>query len=265
MHSLCSPPTSSPCATLPPINTEAPGRPVPPPDAAHTQDPELILLLSNPAIMNGFESDMHTRRQMEEQPTLTDIPAPNSHALTTPRYLLPPVLTLLNTQSVQTAQQATTLIAVLTWFFNNLPIAAFPLPLQPAMLLLQCLILFVSYISTFVSWSWGTICGFDRGHGMILTATWLLPIVLTPGTWHPSSSSSSLPPLSSPSSSSPPLLAFILLPPSHLPAPPLHLCPPLHSPTSSNPTAHSHSPALPWPYPPAPIFILPSFLPTQPP
>ncbi|KAJ7649177.1 hypothetical protein B0H17DRAFT_1022494 [Mycena rosella] len=133
-------------------------------------------------------------------------------------YLPPPVLALLDAQSVETAQQATTLTAALTWFFSNLPIAAFPPPLQPAMLLLQRLIPFGSYIGTFVSWSWGTIRGFDRGHGVILTATWLLPIALIPGTWHAPSSPSSPPP-SSPSYSSPPPHPAFILPPSFAPVP----------------------------------------------
>ncbi|KAJ7043013.1 hypothetical protein C8F04DRAFT_925263, partial [Mycena alexandri] len=99
-------------------------------------------------------------------------------------YLPPPVLAILDDQSVEAARQATTLTAALTWFFGNLPISTFPPPLQPAMILLQRLVPLVSYLGTFISWSWSTIRGFDRGHGVILTATWLLPIALIPGTWH---------------------------------------------------------------------------------
>ncbi|KAJ7460887.1 hypothetical protein B0H11DRAFT_1682714, partial [Mycena galericulata] len=98
-------------------------------------------------------------------------------------YLPPPVLAILDDQSVEAARQATTITAALTWFFTNLPISTFPPPVQPAMILLQRLVPFISYIGTFISWSWTTIRGFDRGHGVILTATWLLPIALIPGTW----------------------------------------------------------------------------------
>ncbi|KAJ7184409.1 hypothetical protein C8R46DRAFT_862279, partial [Mycena filopes] len=98
-------------------------------------------------------------------------------------YLPPPVLAILDDQSVEAARQATTLTAALTWFFSNLPISTFPPPLQPAMILLQRLVPLVSYLGTFISWSWSTIRGFDQGHGVILTATWLLPIALIPGTW----------------------------------------------------------------------------------
>ncbi|KAJ6531248.1 hypothetical protein B0H19DRAFT_1190947 [Mycena capillaripes] len=99
-------------------------------------------------------------------------------------YLPPPVLAILDDQSVVAAQQTTMITAALTWFFTNLPVSAFPPPLQPAMILLQRLVPLVSYLGTFISWSWGTIRGFDRGHGVILTATWLLPIALIPSTWH---------------------------------------------------------------------------------
>ncbi|KAF8191497.1 hypothetical protein K438DRAFT_1720938 [Mycena galopus ATCC 62051] len=99
-------------------------------------------------------------------------------------YLPPPVLATLDDQSVEAAQQATVITAALTWFFTNLPVSTFPPPLQPAMILLQKLVPLVSYLGTFISWSWGTIRSFDQGHGVILTATWLLPIALIPGTWH---------------------------------------------------------------------------------
>ncbi|KAF7305198.1 hypothetical protein MKEN_01235000 [Mycena kentingensis (nom. inval.)] len=96
----------------------------------------------------------------------------------------PPAMQVLDDQSVEAAKQTTIITAALVWFFSNLPIASFPPPLQPAMLLLQRLAPLVSYLGTFISWSWSTIRGFDNGHGVILTATWLLPIALIPSTWH---------------------------------------------------------------------------------
>ncbi|KAJ7611632.1 hypothetical protein FB45DRAFT_312905 [Roridomyces roridus] len=114
-------------------------------------------------------------------------------------YLPPPVLSILDDQSVEATRQATTITAALTWFFTNLPISTFPPPLQSAMFLLQRLVPFISYIGTFISWSWSTIRGFDRGHGVILTATWLLPIALIPSTWH----ARDVPPPSSPASPMP--------------------------------------------------------------
>ncbi|KAF8191491.1 hypothetical protein K438DRAFT_1720930 [Mycena galopus ATCC 62051] len=113
-------------------------------------------------------------------------------------YLPPPVLATLDDQSVEAAQQATVITAALTWFFTNLPVSTFPPPLQPAMILLQKLVPLVSYLGTFISWSWGTIRSFDQGHGVILTVTWLLPIALIPGTCH----ARDVPPPPSPASES---------------------------------------------------------------
>ncbi|KAJ7221659.1 hypothetical protein GGX14DRAFT_353190 [Mycena pura] len=123
-------------------------------------------------------------------------------------YLPPPVLAILDDQSVEAAKQATVLTAALTWFFTNLPVSSFPPPLQPAMILLQRLVPFISYLGTFISWSWGTIRGFDKGHGVILTATWLLPIALIPGTWH----GRDVPPPSAPVSPAPSFPPLLLLP-----------------------------------------------------
>lgn len=76
----------------------------------------------------------------------------------------------------------------------------------------------MGYVGGFIAWSWNTIQGFDKGtlyltasspwhglrfpllkgQGVTLSATWLLPIALIPGTWSyvnppdsPSSGSSS--------------------------------------------------------------------------
>ncbi|KAJ7090396.1 hypothetical protein B0H15DRAFT_263552 [Mycena belliarum] len=159
-------------------------------------------------------------------------------------YIPPPVLDILDDQSVEAAKQATTLTAALTWFFSNLPITAFPPPLQPAMLLLQRLTPVTSYIGTFISWSWSTIRGFDRGHGVILTATWLLPIALIPGTWHardvppPTNSSSPTPGSESGSAVFVPLSPppYVELDPELLlPIPPAPMLPPVPLPPDDAP------------------------------
>jgi hypothetical protein len=74
--------------------------------------------------------------------------------------------------------------------------------LQPAVLILQTIVPFVGYIGAFIAWSWSAIKDFDKGsllsaqrmflaeltktntgNGVTLTATWLLPVALIPGTW----------------------------------------------------------------------------------
>ncbi|KAG7093265.1 hypothetical protein E1B28_006948 [Marasmius oreades] len=59
----------------------------------------------------------------------------------------------------------------------------FPAPMQPALLLLQHIVPFVGYTGTLVTWSCSAIKSYDVGYGVILSATWILPVALIPGTW----------------------------------------------------------------------------------
>ncbi|KAF9445447.1 hypothetical protein P691DRAFT_805667 [Macrolepiota fuliginosa MF-IS2] len=168
------------------------------------------------------------------------------------RMFLPPsALDILDDKHLEAAKRAAMITTALTWFFNNLPINSLPIALHPPLLLLQHIAPYLGYIGTFMSWSWSTIKSYDQGFGVILTATWLLPIALVPGTWferdwpaspHPPGSTP-LPP--EPSSS--PL-------PSNTPA---SLPPTLHSPSMTPlvPTPIStlvaELPALPTPNPPS--------------
>lgn len=70
----------------------------------------------------------------------------------------------------------------LTWLFNNLPVDDFHIALRPALQLLRHILLYAKYIGNIISWSWGTIKSYDKGFGVTLTAMWLLPVVLVPGT-----------------------------------------------------------------------------------
>lgn len=79
------------------------------------------------------------------------------------RYLPPPVLDILSDKQLEATKRAAMLTAALTWFFGHLPINALPLPMRPALLLLQTLVPYVGYIGTFISWSWSTIKSYDTG------------------------------------------------------------------------------------------------------
>ncbi|KAG6860046.1 hypothetical protein C0995_016502 [Termitomyces sp. Mi166 len=98
-------------------------------------------------------------------------------------YLPAPVMDTLGDKSMEYAKRTATITTALTWFFHNLPLTALPPAVRPAVLLLQTLIPYIGYLGSFISWSWGTIQSYDYGHGVILTATWLLPIALIPSTW----------------------------------------------------------------------------------
>lgn len=98
-------------------------------------------------------------------------------------YLPPPVLSILSDKQLEATKRAAMITTALTWFFGHIPITALPPQIQPAILLLQKLVPFVGYIGTFISWSWSTIKSYDIGYGVYLTATWILPVALIPGTW----------------------------------------------------------------------------------
>jgi hypothetical protein len=41
----------------------------------------------------------------------------------------------------------------------------------------------LGYIGSFIGWSWGAVRAFDKGNGVVLSATWLMPVAVIPGTW----------------------------------------------------------------------------------
>ncbi|KAK0211099.1 hypothetical protein DFS33DRAFT_1240236, partial [Desarmillaria ectypa] len=99
-------------------------------------------------------------------------------------YLPPPILAILSQEQLEASKRAAMIASALTWLFTHIPISLFPPPVQPALLLLQKIVPYLGYIGSFISWSWSTIKGYDvAGYGVILSATWLLPVALLPGTW----------------------------------------------------------------------------------
>ena len=78
---------------------------------------------------------------------------------------------------VQQAEKIANLInTVLTTMLNHIGNLPIPLPLQAAVQILKAIAPSTSYIATFIGWSWDEIKSFDEGHGVELSATWLLPI-----------------------------------------------------------------------------------------
>lgn len=93
--------------------------------------------------------------------------------------------------------------SALKWLLDHVPVALIPPQFQLALSLLRGLVPLLGYIGGFIAWSWSAIRVFDRGtpptvltsppcaiqvllligRGVTLTATWLLPIAIIPGTW----------------------------------------------------------------------------------
>ncbi|OCH87479.1 hypothetical protein OBBRIDRAFT_736075 [Obba rivulosa] len=101
-------------------------------------------------------------------------------------YLPPPVLDILNNQRIEATKRAAIITTALKWLLDHIPASAVPLQLRPALELARALVPYLVYVGGFIAWSWTTIKGFDKGHGVVLSATWLLPIALIPGTWEES-------------------------------------------------------------------------------
>ncbi|KAH7925522.1 hypothetical protein BV22DRAFT_1033891 [Leucogyrophana mollusca] len=98
-------------------------------------------------------------------------------------YLPPPVLDVLNNKRLEATKRAAMITTALKWLLDHLPIKLVPPQFRPAMTILRRLVPYLGYIGGFVAWSWSAIKTFDKGNGVILTATWLLPIALIPGSW----------------------------------------------------------------------------------
>ncbi|KAL0950764.1 hypothetical protein HGRIS_007532 [Hohenbuehelia grisea] len=99
-------------------------------------------------------------------------------------WLPPPVLDILNNKQIEATKRAAMLATALTWVVTNIPISMVPLPLQPALLILQRIVPYVGHVALDSSF----VCSmahayWNAGRGVILTATWILPVALIPGTW----------------------------------------------------------------------------------
>ncbi|KAJ8072270.1 hypothetical protein PM082_015829 [Marasmius tenuissimus] len=98
-------------------------------------------------------------------------------------FLPPPVMSVLSDKTIEAAKRAALITTALTWTFAHLPMDMVPAPMRSALLMLQLLVPYLGYMGTFISWSWSTIKDYDVGYGTILSATWVMPVALIPGTW----------------------------------------------------------------------------------
>ncbi|KAJ3778574.1 hypothetical protein FB446DRAFT_679088 [Lentinula raphanica] len=98
-------------------------------------------------------------------------------------FLPPPVMTILDNDENTIVQRATMITTALTWLLDNIPLAILPPPVQPVLLILQRIVPYINDIGSFIAWSWENVKEYDTGYGVILNATWLLPVALIPSTW----------------------------------------------------------------------------------
>ncbi|EIN13855.1 hypothetical protein PUNSTDRAFT_79718 [Punctularia strigosozonata HHB-11173 SS5] len=114
-------------------------------------------------------------------------------------YLPPPVLEVLSNKQLEAGKRAAMLTTALQWMVSRIPVNLVPVQFRPAAMILKRLIPYLGYLGGFIAWSWGGIKAFDKGHGVILSATWLMPIALIPGSWE----ADEIPHLSDPAASRP--------------------------------------------------------------
>ncbi|KAG6830353.1 hypothetical protein H0H92_001146 [Tricholoma furcatifolium] len=98
-------------------------------------------------------------------------------------YLPPPVMETLNSSQMKATQRAAMVTTALTWFLKRVPTVMIPAPMIPTVKVLRRLAPFLGYIGVFIAWSWGRIAACDKGNGVVLTATWILPVALLPMAW----------------------------------------------------------------------------------
>ncbi|KAG9016341.1 hypothetical protein FRB90_003215 [Tulasnella sp. 427] len=98
-------------------------------------------------------------------------------------WLPPPVMHVLDDKTLEASKRAAMIATAIGWLINNIPTAILPPPLKAAVTLLKAVLPLLGYISGFIAWSWSEVKSFDKGSGVVLSATWLLPIALIPGSW----------------------------------------------------------------------------------
>ncbi|KAF9453892.1 hypothetical protein P691DRAFT_657724 [Macrolepiota fuliginosa MF-IS2] len=98
-------------------------------------------------------------------------------------YLPPSVMATLDSASLMATAQAAMITGALKWLLGKLPSMLVPAQFKPAVAMMKTLAPVAGYIGVFIAWSWNRIKSHDKGNGVALTATWILPVALIPMAW----------------------------------------------------------------------------------
>ncbi|KAJ7292914.1 hypothetical protein C8J57DRAFT_10049 [Mycena rebaudengoi] len=100
-------------------------------------------------------------------------------------YLPPPVMKTLDNSHLAAAKRGAMITAALKWILDKVPMMMIPPPLRPAMMVLKRLTPYLGYVGVFIASAWTAIKARDKGDGVCLSATWLLPVALVPASLKP--------------------------------------------------------------------------------
>ncbi|KZT51042.1 hypothetical protein CALCODRAFT_504039 [Calocera cornea HHB12733] len=98
-------------------------------------------------------------------------------------YLPPPVLIALNDKHLTAAKRSAMLFASLQWIVMKLPTRGLPPQAVVTVKIVRTLLPVLATLGTAISAAWAGIRSFDRGMGVKLSATWLMPLVMIPSAW----------------------------------------------------------------------------------
>jgi hypothetical protein len=106
---------------------------------------------------------------------------------------------VLNNKRLEATKRAAIITTALQWLLSRVPITLVPPQFRAGVLIARRIVPYLGYIGGVIAWSWGAMKSFDKGtrdsnslrnrflffvgQGIVLTATWLLPVALIPGTW----------------------------------------------------------------------------------
>ncbi|KAJ4485608.1 hypothetical protein J3R30DRAFT_3440809 [Lentinula aciculospora] len=98
-------------------------------------------------------------------------------------FLPPPIIAQLSSAHIAAAKRGAMITAALKWLIDQLPLMVIPPQMRASVLMLKRVSPYLGYVGAFVAWSWGRVQAKDQGQGVVLTATWLLPIAILPAAW----------------------------------------------------------------------------------
>jgi len=155
------------------------------------------------------ESSSSTRSQQPKKTVEKRVPSTTELSVLTAWwgyriYIPPPVMAKLDNKAIKATTRAAMVATALKWLLEKIPIAIVPVQFRPAVTLLKRLSPLTGYIGIFIAWSWDRVRSLDegtvhklynelaylihffnsQGNGVVLTATWLLPVALLPMAWN---------------------------------------------------------------------------------